>query len=95
MWGTFAENIRRTQGQEVSLRLAWKPTPHGEFTTASVYEALHLHVQGDQDKAIWRTGWRLKTAERVRVFMWRCIHKRIPTNSLTQKWDVWGMFQFE
>ena len=35
----------------------------------------------------WKKVWKLKVPERVRVFMWRSLHRKLPTKVLTGKWS--------
>ena len=69
--------------------MIWKANASGSFTTGSAYEILQESPEVNA-RSIWSKIWKIKVPERVRVFMWRAVHKRIPTKSWTQKWDGGG-----
>ena len=64
-------------------------TNHGGFTTASAYKG-QSSTSHNQHTVVWNRVWKLKVPERVRTFVWRCLHKMLLTNSLTQRWDGSG-----
>lgn len=85
-WDLFEQNIARIENHHVEESFSWRATGHGEFTTKSAYAALTGH-NGEANMGPWKAVWKLKVPERIRVFLWCCLHKKLPTNEVTSKWD--------
>lgn len=85
-WATFEQNIERAGASTAEDIIIWKATGHGEFTTKSAYSGIH-DSSPVTSTGPWKFVWKLRVPERIRVFIWRCLHKKLPTNALTGQWD--------
>lgn len=84
--------LRKIYDMPQSLEVAdadeclWKPEGKGRFSTASTYKWLFA-AREDDNARVWRKIWKLKVPERVRVFMWHVMHRRLLTRNIKSKWD--------
>lgn len=58
-------------------RLIWRPNG-GSYAVNFGYNQLVSH---DADKKIWNTIWKIKTPHRIRIFLWKIVHKILPSRS--------------
>lgn len=86
VWENFNSNVRRLTNEQGEETVSWQLTHHGQFTTRSAYQQL-LDPPVHPLRNIWKRIWKLKTPERVCIFLWRCMHKKLPTMHVTKKWE--------
>ncbi|XP_057744794.1 uncharacterized protein LOC130962625 [Arachis stenosperma] len=70
------------QDQEGDKR-GWKHTEDGNFSIAATYKALNNWSK--PQKTIWKQIWEWKGTQKIKVFMWTAIHRRILTNERKSK----------
>ncbi|CAN1772524.1 Putative ribonuclease H protein At1g65750, partial [Linum perenne] len=71
---------------QVHDRIIWHFTPSGEYSSSSGF-ALGLSLNEDRsilsaspyDDEIWATVWSLKVQPKLRFFLWRLLHRALPT----------------
>ncbi|RYR58809.1 hypothetical protein Ahy_A05g024682 [Arachis hypogaea] len=56
----------------------WGLTSHGDFSISSAYKSIY-QVRGVQDE-IWELLWRWKGSQRVKMFYWLALHKKLLTS---------------
>ena len=59
----------------------WKLEPSGQFTTESLYRALHNGAAAFQAMDIWRAHIPTK----VKIFLWQLVRDRLPTGVQVHK----------
>lgn len=63
-------------------RLVWLPSTSGLFSTKSAYKLL-TQIRGcnptDFDKNKWRMVWKAEVHGRHKLFLWKVLHKALPT----------------
>lgn len=69
-----------------SDRLKWKLAGNGKFSTASAYIWIRQETTPNS-RNVWKVIWKLRVPERVWILVWLALHARIPTKSITKKWD--------
>lgn len=66
-------------------RLIWEPSKTGEFTVESTYKALTNssnntdHRNHRVTSVIWKRLWKKKAPHKVKLFIWKCLRKIVPT----------------
>lgn len=63
----------------------WSLDPNGTFSTHSVYNLLHQHQQTHID---YQWIWKLRTLNKIKLFLWQCYRDRLPTKSYLHKIGV-------
>jgi ribonuclease HI len=77
-----------SQGSDM---LFWPGTTSGLFSVSSAY---HI-IAGDTTKEAerrWMQIWKIKSIERVRVFIWQLVHDRLLTKSRLYRWHIGNPF---
>lgn len=60
----------------------WYGTPSGAFSTKSAYELVSPIPNDRTEEAKWKSLWRIKGPQRVRVFLWKLCNRGILTNAI-------------
>nr|KYP73211.1 Putative ribonuclease H protein At1g65750 family [Cajanus cajan] len=60
---------------------AWRGDISGCYTAASGYRFLTPGLAAEGD-AIWKKLWRIMIPEKVKFFLWQCLHSALPTNQV-------------
>lgn len=73
-WDQFANMLRTTSLTSEPDTFRWKLEPSGQFTTSSLYRALHNGAAPFQAMDIWKAG----VPTKVKIFLWQLVRDRLP-----------------
>ncbi|PPS04290.1 hypothetical protein GOBAR_AA16353 [Gossypium barbadense] len=65
-------------------KLCWGPSKNGSFTLAIAYDLTNgfLEKSHDINRDLWRTIWKLKLPPKLKLFLWKCGNRIIPTRAM-------------
>ena len=81
-----AEAILRIVLAQEEDKLIWKPKRNGSYSVQSSYRLafsfshppIETFPSYCANKALWRSVWSFKILPKIKVFVWKLIHERIP-----------------
>lgn len=59
----------------------WDNSSSGVYTVSDGYAWLYKYHRGEEVVEDWKWIWKLPVPEKVRVFVWLCIHDALPLNN--------------
>ncbi|KAF7801750.1 ribonuclease H [Senna tora] len=59
--------------------VAWKHSNDGWFSIKSAYQSI-TGLRNEDINTLWRKIWRLQVPQRVKSFLWLCVHNKLLTN---------------
>ncbi|XP_061355349.1 uncharacterized protein LOC133299869 [Gastrolobium bilobum] len=69
----------------------WSIGGHGSITVKDAYQVLLQKrvplINHSIPDHVWNALWHWKGPERVKIFMWKCLHRRLPTRAWAAKWS--------
>ncbi|KAA3454961.1 reverse transcriptase [Gossypium australe] len=65
-------------------KLCWGPSKNGSFTLAIAYDLTNgfLEKSHDINRDLWQTIWKLKLPPKLKLFLWKCGNRIIPTRAM-------------
>lgn len=63
-------------------KAVWKATISGQLTATSAYMALKSINHPGGRTGNWKWIWKIKSSNKLKHFLWLCVHDRLPTNKL-------------
>ena len=89
-WPWEAETILRIPVCEGSVtdKLIWPLTLDGDFSVQSAYRMLESMTRSsnpcsssmDEVSKVWKGIWKIKTPNKICLFIWRAVHDSLSTN---------------
>ncbi|RYR50758.1 hypothetical protein Ahy_A07g037377 [Arachis hypogaea] len=64
-------------------KILWSLTPTGEFSIASTYRK--ISQQTDTQDRIWEVLWGWKGPQKIKIFMWLTLHRKLMTGARRRK----------
>ncbi|KAJ1413265.1 Reverse transcriptase zinc-binding domain [Sesbania bispinosa] len=58
----------------------WADSSDGEFLMKNMYDNLGVNLNLQMDTELCNSNWKWQGPLRIQVFMWKCLHGKLPTN---------------